>query len=160
MVTLNTTKNVASKVFTFGNLSPTTTKDNNDGNESFASNQTKGGSLATRITLLITKILCSNQQEDDVQELEGLLKELNGIKTLALKHSCCLKTRNLLAEKAPSEQSLSEKVSQAQKLGTPFRSQKLLRGPQECQPLTNMIQSMLSELDILKAEREEELDDL
>jgi len=103
MVTLNTTKNVASKVFTFGNLSPTTTKDNNDGNESFASNQTKGGSLATRITLLITKILCSNQQEDDVQELEGLLKELNGIKTLALKHSCCLKTRNLLAEKAPSE---------------------------------------------------------
>jgi hypothetical protein len=84
------------------------------------SNATQGGSLATRVCLIITKIITSLHQlsasDEDVAELNSLITEVNQIDTLSLKHSTINKILALLTEKQSSEMTLTEKVNESKQL--------------------------------------------
>ncbi len=108
-MTVQTTKNNPSK-FNFAMAEDTIS-------QSKGSTGTNGGSLATRVALVISKILSSSKvcpSDDDVGELNSLISEVNFIDNLTLKHSTVSKILNLLCEKPG--QSLADKVNQSKQL--------------------------------------------
>lgn len=99
--------------------------------------------------------------DDEVAELNSLIQEVNQIDTLTLKHSTVNKILSLLCEKSSSEQSIHEKVQQSQANKMQFKSKlKLELKSMRVDPIVNqLIQSVLSQLAALVAERDSEIEE-